>query len=96
MCLFIEGETHLRSEPSDIFFGQSVTVTCGPPPSSLNFSTDWSAEWRRDGILIPEDDEHSFSKQNGAATLRVSRFFRTDNGKEIDPVWCSQTKDFYF
>lgn len=69
-----------------------MVVKCGPPPAE--FSPNLSAEWRRDGILITEDNEHSFSTQNGTATLTVSRFFSTDNGKEIDPVWSSQKTIF--
>ncbi|XP_041814965.1 adhesion G protein-coupled receptor F5-like isoform X2 [Chelmon rostratus] len=70
----------LKPEPSKIFFGKRVTVTCGPPPEALNFSTNWIAEWRRDGTVILADSEHSISKMSGASILTVSRFFSTDNG----------------
>lgn len=83
LFLFIVASTPLNSDPFQVFFGQSLTLTCGPPPPKLNFSTDWSAEWRRDSFLITEDTEHIFSRQNGTAKLTVSRFFRTDNGKQI-------------
>lgn len=57
-------------------------MTCGPPPENLNFGTNWTAEWRRNDELIRKDNDHSFSKENGAAKLTVSRFFQTDNGKK--------------
>lgn len=69
-------------EPTEVFVGQSVTVKCGPPPAALNLGTDLTAEWRRNGDLINEDAEHTFSKNGGAANLTVSRFFTTDNGKK--------------
>ncbi len=60
-----------------------MTVTCGPPPANLNFSTNWIAEWRRNDQEILPDREHSFStKEDGTATLTVSKFFVTDNGKK--------------
>lgn len=68
-----------------------MTLGCGPPPDNLGFGNDWSAEWRRDGIFIPADNEHIFSKKNGVAVLTMSNFFRTDNGKEIDQTQSSVT-----
>lgn len=62
-------------------------MTCGPPKDYLNFSSSLSAEWRRDGVLIPADEQHTFSIQNREATLTVSNFYITDNGKEIDKWW---------
>lgn len=95
MFLFIVASTPLNYEPSQVFFGQNLTLTCGPPPTKLNFSTDWSAAWIRDGILITEDNGHIFSKQNGTAKLTVSRFFRTDSGKQID-LYSAVKKYFLF
>lgn len=77
----LKGKEFLKFDPPDVFFGKSVMVECEPP--STEFSTNWIAEWRRDGILITEDNEHSFSTQNGRAILMVSKFFSTDNGKGI-------------
>lgn len=87
-CLSIEGETPLGVEPAEIFLGNEVKFTCGPPPESVNFGSDWNAEWRRDNILIPPDSQHSFSKlpEDNIALLTVSRFFNTDTGKEINPA----------
>ncbi|XP_070843546.1 adhesion G protein-coupled receptor F4-like [Chaetodon trifascialis] len=79
--LIADSTTPLKFEPSQAFFGKRVTVTCGPPPKALNFSTNWIAEWRREGTVIPEDSEHSIAKTNGASTLTVSRFFGTDSGQ---------------
>ena len=83
MFLFVKGG-ELLSDPSEIFFGLRVIMTCGPPKDYLNFSSSLSAEWRRDGVLIPADEQHTFSIQNREATLTVSNFYITDNGKEID------------
>lgn len=82
LCLLFKGLIPLKPEPSKIFFGKRVTVMCGPPPEALNFSTNWIAEWRRDGTVILADSEHSISKMSGASILTVSRFFSTDNGKK--------------
>lgn len=91
--MFIVVETPLVSDPSQVFFGQSLKLTCGPPPTMFDFSPDWSAEWRRDGILISEDNEHIFSKHNGTAELTVLRFFRTDEGKQI--FQCLAVKKYF-
>lgn len=66
-----------------------MRLLCGPPPDSLGFGNNWSAEWRRDGIVIPADNEHIFSIRN--TVLTVSKFFSTDNGKEIDQAQSSVT-----
>ncbi|XP_008302525.1 probable G-protein coupled receptor 116 [Stegastes partitus] len=78
--MIYDSETLLQFNPTEVFFGRSVTVTCGPPPGHLNFGTNWTAEWRHNNELISADTEHSFLIQNGAAALTVSRFFSTDNG----------------
>lgn len=85
LCLFIEGATQLMVEPAEIFFGNAVKVTCGPPPDGLRF-VDWNAEWRRDGTLILEDSEHSFSglTEENTHLLTVDNFFNTNTGEEID------------
>lgn len=80
-CLFPEGSESLRFEPSEVFFGKNVIVTCGPPPT--DFSANWRAEWFLNGTQIQEDDNHISSIQDGAAILRVPKFFEIDNGKEL-------------
>lgn len=77
-----KGTESLTFSPSEVFSGESVTLTCGPPPPNLNLGSDWIAEWRRNNNLIYSDDEHSFSNNNGQATLTVSKSFATDNGKK--------------
>ncbi|KAM7367606.1 hypothetical protein PAMP_013892 [Pampus punctatissimus] len=72
-----EGTEPLTFTPAEVFLGETVTVTCGPPPINL---TDWTAEWRRDGNLILQDNEHSFLNNDRVATLTISKFFATDNG----------------
>lgn len=84
MChLLFEDLTPLQFQPSEVFFGKNVTLTCGPPPSTLGFSSNTKAEWRLNGTLIQEDELHRFSTRNGAALLTISKFFVTDNGKKI-------------
>ncbi|XP_061610579.1 adhesion G-protein coupled receptor F1-like isoform X2 [Phyllopteryx taeniolatus] len=63
-----------------VVFDNNVTVTCGPPPVELDLRIT-STEWRRDGVLINEDDRHSFSQANGAETLLITNYFFTDNGR---------------
>lgn len=82
LFFILKGSTPLELEPSEVFFGETVTLTCGPPPDNLNFSPNWIAEWRRDNILVPEDEEHISTKRNGKAILTVTRFFTTDNGEK--------------
>ncbi|XP_045917318.1 adhesion G protein-coupled receptor F5-like [Micropterus dolomieu] len=71
----------LTFNPPSVIFGESVTVTCGPPPKDLNFSTISNAEWTLNGTKILEDNEHHFGTANGAATLTVKHFFITDVGR---------------
>lgn len=82
LCLLFKGTEVLTFNPEEVFFGEPVTVTCGPPPPSLNLGTNWTAAWTRDGQPIRQDNEHSFSKANGMAMLIVSRVFNTDNGEK--------------
>lgn len=86
LCLFNEGGTELMVEPNEVFFGNEVRFTCGPPPASLNFGPDWTAEWRREGSLVLPDSLHSFTRltEENTRLLTVSRFFNTDSGKEIN------------
>ncbi|KAM7368262.1 hypothetical protein PAMP_014502 [Pampus punctatissimus] len=74
------GTESLTFTPAEVFFGEQVTVTCGPPPPNLNLGTDWTAEWTCDGKSVLQDNEHRFSKQNGVAMLTMSKTFNTDNG----------------
>lgn len=89
MCLF-EELTPLQFEPSEVFFGKSVTVTCGPPPADLNFGPETKAEWSLNGAIIHNDELHSFQTSNGVATLTISNFFATDNGKKTSA--CAEVK----
>lgn len=83
MCrLLFEDLTPLQFEPSEVFFKKKVTLTCGPPPSTLGFSSNTKAEWRLNDSLIHEDDLHKFETLNGAAILTISEVFVTDNGKK--------------
>ncbi|XP_028254009.1 adhesion G protein-coupled receptor F5-like isoform X2 [Parambassis ranga] len=65
----------LQFNPTEVFFGKSVTVTCGPPPLNLSFGSDWTAEWRLDGNLISTGGKYSLSTQGGASKLTVSSIF---------------------
>ncbi|KAM7395048.1 hypothetical protein PAMA_006682 [Pampus argenteus] len=76
--MILDSTEPLTFAPAEVFLAETVTVTCGPPP--LNLSTDWTSEWRRDGNLILQDNEHSFLNNNGVATLTISKFFASDNG----------------
>ncbi|XP_005463195.2 adhesion G protein-coupled receptor F4-like [Oreochromis niloticus] len=62
------------------FYEQMVTVTCGPPPVNLSFGTVSAAEWRRNTVLIYEDEEHKISIKDGISNLTVSRFISADDG----------------
>ncbi|XP_028254007.1 adhesion G protein-coupled receptor F5-like isoform X2 [Parambassis ranga] len=75
-----DSTTPLKFDPAEVFFEKSVTVTCGPPPDNLNFSTDWTAQWSRGGVNIIADSGHIFSKSDNIAKLEVTRFYFTDNG----------------
>ncbi|XP_029705828.1 adhesion G-protein coupled receptor F1-like isoform X2 [Takifugu rubripes] len=79
--MILDNQTPLQFEPPEVFFGRSVTVTCGPPPRELGFGPNTKAEWRLNGALVHEDELHRFSSRDGAATLTISTFFVTDNGK---------------
>lgn len=61
-----------------------MTVTCGPPPNTLNLGTQWDAEWTVNGVVIEPDETHSISNNytEGKSTLTVSKFLRTDDGKQ--------------
>nr|XP_061806801.1 adhesion G-protein coupled receptor F1-like [Nerophis lumbriciformis] len=74
-----ESRTGLTFEPSLIFFGETLTVTCGPPPNELDFRIT-SSEWRLDGVVINEDNQHSFSRENGVERLTIRNYFFTDDG----------------
>ncbi|KAL4007402.1 hypothetical protein ACER0C_001254 [Sarotherodon galilaeus] len=78
--VIFEASGPLTFLPNDGFYEQTVTVTCGPPPVNLNFSTVSAAEWRRNTVLIYEDGEHRISIKDGISTLTVSRFISADDG----------------
>ncbi|XP_057678356.1 adhesion G-protein coupled receptor F1-like [Corythoichthys intestinalis] len=75
----LAGRTGLTFEPNPIFFGETLTVTCGPPPNELDFRIT-SSEWRLDGVVINEDNQHSFSRENGVERLTIRNYFFTDDG----------------
>ncbi|XP_061602565.1 adhesion G protein-coupled receptor F5-like isoform X2 [Cololabis saira] len=72
-----ESDTDLNVNPAKIFLGQRVTVTCGPPPASLSFGSEWTAKWTLNGGSIPENE---LSKTDGASVLTIASFFRADEG----------------
>ncbi|XP_061668988.1 adhesion G protein-coupled receptor F4-like isoform X2 [Syngnathoides biaculeatus] len=77
--IFVSNET-LEIQPNVSFFGNTVTVTCGPPPEDLDFRMT-SLIWTLNGVLINEDDQHVFSEDNGVATLTITNYFFTDEGR---------------
>ncbi|XP_038583439.1 uncharacterized protein LOC119909328 [Micropterus salmoides] len=79
--VIFDSSAPLTFNPPSVIFGESVTVTCGPPPKDLNFNTISTAEWTLNGTKILEDNEHHFGTANGAATLTVEHFFITDVGR---------------
>ncbi|XP_077568410.1 adhesion G-protein coupled receptor F1-like [Stigmatopora nigra] len=74
-----ESRTSLSFEPSPVFFGETLNVTCGPPPRDLDLSVT-STVWTLDGVVINEDGQHTFSQENGMETLTITNFFFTDDG----------------
>ncbi|XP_045896779.1 uncharacterized protein LOC123963780 [Micropterus dolomieu] len=74
-------DSPLNFQPSLIFLGASVTITCGPPPPGLSFVTNWTAEWTLNGISIPKDSEHNqLPVDKGVANLTVKHVFSVDKG----------------
>ncbi|CAK6970189.1 adhesion G protein-coupled receptor F5-like [Scomber scombrus] len=69
----------LTFEPTTVFSGENVIVTCGRQVENLNLDS-LTAEWTRDGITIIEDSLHTVSINNGEAKLTVSKAFDTDSG----------------
>ncbi|XP_061560660.1 adhesion G-protein coupled receptor F1-like isoform X2 [Phycodurus eques] len=78
--MVFESRRDLIFQPDVLFFDDTLSVTCGPPPEELEFRITLS-EWTRDGVLINEDDRHSFSQVNGVPTLTITNYFSTDNGR---------------
>ncbi|XP_044026067.1 uncharacterized protein LOC122863555 [Siniperca chuatsi] len=78
--ILFDSSTALQFEPTEVFLGKSVTVTCGPPPNDVNFNTNYAVEWKLNDKSIKEDNEHRFSEKNGRATLTVSPYYITDDG----------------
>ncbi|XP_061610518.1 adhesion G-protein coupled receptor F1-like [Phyllopteryx taeniolatus] len=78
--MVFESRRDLIFQPDILFFDDTLSVTCGPPPEELEFRITLS-EWTRDGVLINEDDRHSFSQANGVPTLTITNYFSTDNGR---------------
>ncbi|XP_077409436.1 adhesion G-protein coupled receptor F1-like [Vanacampus margaritifer] len=74
-----ESRRNLTFQLPSVFFGDSLNVTCGPPPEGLEFRIE-RTEWTLDDAVIIEDIIHSFSRANGAETLTITNFFFTDNG----------------
>ncbi|XP_051909290.1 adhesion G protein-coupled receptor F5-like [Hippocampus zosterae] len=77
-----ESRRSLEAVPSEVFFGETVTLACGPPPQNLDFRIT-STEWTRDGIVINEDidDRHNFSRDERSETLTITNFLVTDDGQ---------------
>ncbi|XP_077444030.1 adhesion G protein-coupled receptor F5-like [Stigmatopora argus] len=74
-----ESRTRLLFEPRPVFFGETLNVTCGPPPRDLDLSIT-STIWTLDDVVINEDGQHTFSQENGMETLTINNFFFTDDG----------------
>ncbi|XP_061126276.1 adhesion G protein-coupled receptor F4-like [Syngnathus typhle] len=70
----------LKVEPPEIFFNDTVTLTCGPPPPNLEF-TITSSVWTLDGDVIIEDERHRFERVDGLETLTITNYFSTDEGR---------------
>ncbi|XP_077366859.1 adhesion G-protein coupled receptor F1-like isoform X2 [Festucalex cinctus] len=77
--VIVDSDVELTPNPRTLFFQDTVTLTCGPPPEALNF-TITSSVWTRDGVVINEDDQHIFSQANEVETLTITNFFSTDEG----------------
>ncbi|KAM9704402.1 adhesion G protein-coupled receptor F5-like [Menidia menidia] len=69
----------LQFQPKNIFFGQSMTVTCDMKDTELSPMT--AVEWRRDDKLIVNDAYHKIIDGDRKSTLTVDNFSPTDNGK---------------
>ncbi|XP_047428967.1 adhesion G protein-coupled receptor F5-like isoform X2 [Mugil cephalus] len=78
--ILFDSSDPFKFEPTQVFFENSVNVTCGPPPENLNFGTDWKAEWKHNLDPIQEDENHKISEPDGIATLTVIKFSEADNG----------------
>ncbi|XP_054617355.1 adhesion G protein-coupled receptor F4-like [Dunckerocampus dactyliophorus] len=74
-----ESPVALDFQPPVVFNGQTLVVTSGPPPGELQFLVT-SVEWRRDNVLIVEDEQHIISQDEGVATLTIMNYFFTNNG----------------
>ncbi|KAL3979231.1 TBC1 domain family member 10 [Sarotherodon galilaeus] len=85
----------LMFSPTDGFYEQTVTVTCGPPPLDLNFGTVSAAEWRLNTVLIAEDGGHTISVKDGISTLTVSRFISSDDGEYECRLMRKKDKTFF-
>ncbi|XP_049612770.1 adhesion G protein-coupled receptor F4 [Syngnathus scovelli] len=69
----------LEPVPPEVFFNQTVTLTCGPSPN-LDFTITMSV-WTLDGDVIIEDERHIFEQVNGTETLTITNYFSTDEGR---------------
>ncbi|XP_072217995.1 adhesion G protein-coupled receptor F5 [Leuresthes tenuis] len=77
--MIYDGES-LKFDPQEtFFFGQRMTVKCGPPPNNLG--EKWTAEWTRDNKPIVRDEQHNILKENGQSILTVDSFFSDDKGR---------------
>ncbi|KAM9840177.1 adhesion G protein-coupled receptor F4-like isoform 2-T4 [Aulostomus maculatus] len=91
--MIYDSSTFLNFAPNEVFLGDKVTVTCGPPPGDLSFAVV-SAEWRRDSKSILPDSDHDITAELNKSVLTVSRFFTTDNGR-YDCKLISETKSVF-
>ncbi|XP_026197918.1 adhesion G protein-coupled receptor F5-like isoform X5 [Anabas testudineus] len=80
--IIFDSSANLSFTHQSAFYGQTVNVTCGPLPKSLNFGNNWIAEWSQGNSLISNDSKHSLSTDYGAgtATLTMSNVFTSEDG----------------
>ncbi|XP_037100064.1 uncharacterized protein LOC119117714 isoform X1 [Syngnathus acus] len=76
----IDSRSVLEPVPTEVFFNDTVTLTCGPPPPTLDF-TITSSMWTLDGDVIIEDERHRFERVDRNETLTITNSFSTDEGR---------------
>ncbi|KAK2856566.1 hypothetical protein Q5P01_005301 [Channa striata] len=69
----------LTFAPPTVFYGKMLAVICAPP-ADIAFGTSWTAEWKHNNALIPEDVRYSYSMQSGTAVLTISNVLISDSG----------------
>lgn len=66
--------------PAEIFAGNEVQITCGPPPSQLNFNTTLSVVWTYNDAFVKE-----VKPMNRTSTYLVEKFSSLNDGKKYNP-----------